>query len=100
MDSAFYAACAGLQAQSKALEVVAHNLANLNTAGFHGDQATFQSLLAVSRTAAPNVLSNVLNSVLNSVVRLVSLRSVASVASTSATSWCWVGKPWACDDPW
>jgi flagellar basal-body rod protein FlgF len=57
VDSGFYAACAGLQAQSQALEVVAHNLANLNTAGFHGDQATFQSLLAVSRPALPNVLN-------------------------------------------
>ena len=66
MDSGFYAACAGLQAQSRALEVVAHNLANLNTAGFHGDQATFQSMLAVSRPALPNVLNNVVNSVLNS----------------------------------
>jgi hypothetical protein len=37
VDSGFYAACAGLQAQSQALEVVAHNLANLNTAGFHGE---------------------------------------------------------------
>ncbi len=34
MDSGLYAACAGLRAQSQALEVVAHNLANLNTAGF------------------------------------------------------------------
>jgi len=65
VDSGFYAACAGLRAQSQALEVVAHNLANLNTAGFHGDQATFQSLLAVSRPAVPNV-NNVVNSLLNS----------------------------------
>lgn len=34
MDSGFYAACAGLRAQSQALEVAAHNLANLNTTGF------------------------------------------------------------------
>ena len=34
MDSGFYAACAGLRAQSQALEVAAHNLANLNTSGF------------------------------------------------------------------
>ena len=66
MDSGFYAACAGLQAQSQALEVVAHNLANLNTIGFRGDQATFQALLASSRPAAPNMLNNVLTSVLNS----------------------------------
>ena len=30
MDSGFYAACAGLRAQNQALEVVAHNLANLD----------------------------------------------------------------------
>jgi chemotaxis protein MotA len=34
VDSGFYAACAGLRAESQALEVSAHNLANLNTAGF------------------------------------------------------------------
>ncbi len=66
MDSGFYAACAGLQAQSQALEVAAHNLANLNTAGFRGQQTTFQSMVAASRPTVPNVLNNVLNSVLNS----------------------------------
>ena len=65
MDSGFYAACAGLRTQSQALEVSAHNLANLNTTGFRGEQTTFQSLLAVSRPTAPNVLSNVLNSATN-----------------------------------
>jgi len=34
VDSGFYASCAGLRAQSEALEVAAHNLANLNTTGF------------------------------------------------------------------
>lgn len=57
MDSGFYAACAGLRSQSQALEVVAHNLANLDTIGFHGDQVTFQSLMAVSRPTVPNVLN-------------------------------------------
>jgi len=57
MDSGFYASCAGLRAQSQALEVAAHNLANLNTAGFRGEQTTFQSLLAVSRPTVPNVLN-------------------------------------------
>jgi len=65
VDSGFYAACAGLRAQSQALEVVAHNLANLNTAGFRGQQTTFQSLVAVSRPGIPNVLSSVLNSATN-----------------------------------
>jgi flagellar basal-body rod protein FlgF len=57
VDSGFYAACAGLRAQSEALEVSAHNLANLNTAGFRGQQTTFESLLAVSRPTVPNVLN-------------------------------------------
>lgn len=57
MDSGFYAACAGLRAQSEALEVAAHNLANLNTTGFRGQETTFQSLLAVSRPTVPNVLN-------------------------------------------
>ncbi|MGD0414176.1 MAG: flagellar basal-body rod protein FlgF [Terriglobales bacterium] len=67
MDSGFYAACAGLRAQSQALEVVAHNLSNLNTAGFRGQQTTFQSLVA-SRPGVPNAVNNVLSSVLNSAV--------------------------------
>ncbi len=57
MDSGFYAACAGLRAQSQALEVAGHNLANLNTAGFRGQQATFQSMIAVSHPTVPNVLN-------------------------------------------
>lgn len=47
MDSGFYAACAGLRAQSQALDVAAHNLANVNTSGFRGEQTTFQSLIAL-----------------------------------------------------
>ena len=57
MDSGFYAACAGLRSQSQALEVSGHNLANLNTAGFRGQQTTFQSLVAASRPTVPNVLN-------------------------------------------
>jgi len=57
VDSGFYAACAGLRAQSQALEVSAHNLANLNTTGFRGQQTSFQALLAHSRPTVPNVLN-------------------------------------------
>jgi len=57
VDSGFYAACAGLRAQSQALEVSAHNLANVNTAGFRGQQTTFQSQLAVANQTVPNVLN-------------------------------------------
>jgi len=57
VDVGYYATCAGLQAQSQALEVAAHNLANLNTAGFRGQQPTFQTLLAASHLTLPNILN-------------------------------------------
>jgi flagellar basal-body rod protein FlgF len=57
VDSGFYAACAGLRAQSEALEVVAHNLANLNTTGFRGEQTSFQSLVAAAGSTLPNILN-------------------------------------------
>jgi len=57
MDSGYYAACAGLAAQSQALELVAHNLANLGTSGYRGQQATFRSLLAGSSTTTRNPLN-------------------------------------------
>ena len=57
MDSGFYAACAGLRAQSQALEVSAHNLAKVNTTGFRGQQTTFQSLLVVASPTVPTVLN-------------------------------------------
>jgi flagellar basal-body rod protein FlgF len=61
MDSGYYAACAGLAAQTQALELVAHNLANLGTAGYRGQQATFRSLL----TGGAAVSSNPLNIAVN-----------------------------------
>jgi flagellar basal-body rod protein FlgF/flagellar basal-body rod protein FlgG len=45
--------------------VAAHNLANLSTTGFRGQQTTFQSVLATSGSASPNGLSYVANSALN-----------------------------------
>lgn len=57
MDSGFYAACAGLRAQTQALEVAGHNLANLNTAGFRGQQTTFQSLVVSSGPPLANALN-------------------------------------------
>lgn len=38
MDSGFYAACAGLRAKSEALDVVANNVANLNSTGYSSAQ--------------------------------------------------------------
>lgn len=57
MDSGYYAACAGLRAQSQALEVAAHNLANVNTPGFRGERTTFQALLAMARPSVSNPLT-------------------------------------------
>jgi flagellar basal-body rod protein FlgF len=61
MDSGYYAACAGLAAQTQALELVANNLANLGTAGYRGQQATFRSLLAAGGAAAGNPLNAAVN---------------------------------------
>jgi len=38
VDSGYYAACAGLRAKSQALEVVANNVANLNSTGYASAQ--------------------------------------------------------------
>jgi flagellar basal-body rod protein FlgF/flagellar basal-body rod protein FlgG len=61
MDSGYYAACAGLAAQTQALELVAHNLANLGTTGYRRQQATFRSLLAGSRSVAWNPVNAAVN---------------------------------------
>ena len=61
MDSGYYAACAGLAAQTQALELVANNLANLGTAGYRGQQATFRSLLAARGAAAGNPVNVAVN---------------------------------------
>jgi flagellar basal-body rod protein FlgF len=61
MDSGYYAACAGFAAQTQALELVANNLANLGTAGYRGQQATFRSLLAGGGMAAWNPLNAAVN---------------------------------------
>lgn len=61
MDSGYYAACAGLAAQTEALEFVAHNLANLSTTGYRGEQATFHSLLAGGSAVSSNPLNAAVN---------------------------------------
>lgn len=60
MNSGYYAACAGLRAQAQALELVANDLANLNTTGYRGQQPTFRSLLAAAWGAA-NPLNRAIN---------------------------------------
>ena len=46
MNSGLYAACAGLLAQSQALDLAANNLANVNTTGYKGQFPSFRSMLA------------------------------------------------------
>jgi flagellar basal-body rod protein FlgF len=81
MDSGYYAACAGLAAQMQALDLVAHNLANLGTTGYRGEQATFRSLLA----GGPAVGENPLNAALNDFGVLSGTRIDRAPASLTAT---------------
>ncbi len=61
MNSGYYAACAGLQAQTQALEVIANNLANINTTGYRGQQPLFRSLLASSSGEFNDPLNQAIN---------------------------------------
>lgn len=81
MDSGYYAACAGFAAQSQALELVAHNLANLGTTGYRGQQATFRSLVA----GGASVSRNALNAAVNNYGVLGGSRVDLSPGSTVAT---------------
>jgi flagellar basal-body rod protein FlgF len=59
LNSGSYAACTGLKAQDEALELIAHNLANLNTTGYRGQQPVFESLL--TRSPNPNPVTAAIN---------------------------------------
>src|SRR5438270_7212663 len=61
MDSGFYAACTGLRARVESLELVAHNLANLNTSGYRAQQPTFRSRLALAEDQGPGELNRAIN---------------------------------------
>ncbi len=61
MDSGYYAICSGLAAQTQALDLVAHNLANTTTTGYRGEQTTFRSLLTGPGTVTTNYLNSVVN---------------------------------------
>ena len=63
MDSALYAACAGLMARSQQLDTVASNLANSSSVGFHGQKNVFGTVLAeASRHGRLSTLNQVTNS--------------------------------------
>jgi len=46
MDSGYYAAFTGLVARIQALDVIANNLANINTTGFRGQREFYRSITA------------------------------------------------------
>ncbi len=60
MNSGLYAACAGLLAQSQALELAANNLANVNTTGYKAQSPSFHSLLA-NASGASNSVAHAVN---------------------------------------
>jgi flagellar basal-body rod protein FlgF len=61
VDSGYYAACAGLRAQTEALDLVANNLANTNTSGYRGQEPTFRSLLVSMRAASTHPFNQAIN---------------------------------------
>ncbi|HEY1799381.1 MAG TPA: flagellar basal-body rod protein FlgF [Terriglobales bacterium] len=61
MDSGFYAAANGMRAQMQALDLMANNLANVNTPGYLSGQATFHALLAGPSGQMQGPLNRVIN---------------------------------------
>lgn len=61
MDSGSYAVCTALMGRTDALEVVANNLANTNTAGYRAQHNVFRSLLAQSSNAPSSALNRATN---------------------------------------
>ena len=57
MDSGYYAACTALTSRTQALDTIANNLANANTAGYRSQHNVFSSVLAKANTrpALPSI---------------------------------------------
>ncbi len=81
MNSGYYAACAGLKAQTRALELISNNVANLSTMGFRGQQATFHSLLS----AAPDMVNGALNEAVNNFNVVGAVRLDGSAGNLQST---------------
>lgn len=58
MNGAFYIGALGLDAQQRALDVVANNIANINTIGFKRQTARFSELVAALRDDADMPVGN------------------------------------------
>lgn len=82
MDSGIYTACSGLRAQSDALEILANNLANVNTTGFKEEKAFYTYL---NQSADASQGSADFNTVINQSVQTRSALN-AEEGSLSATN--------------
>jgi flagellar basal-body rod protein FlgF len=60
MDSGYYAACTALASRTQALDTIANNLANANTAGFRAQHNIFSSVLADANSSG-TPLNNAIN---------------------------------------
>lgn len=59
MNGAFYVGAAGLHSQQRALEIVANNIANMNTPGFKRSEVRFSELVSADTSATgPNDFSS------------------------------------------
>jgi flagellar basal-body rod protein FlgF/flagellar basal-body rod protein FlgG len=54
VDSGYYAACTALKTQSNALELIANNVANINTTGYRAQLPSFESLLVEGPNSTPS----------------------------------------------
>jgi flagellar basal-body rod protein FlgF/flagellar basal-body rod protein FlgG len=54
VDSGYYAACTALKTQSNALELIANNIANVNTTGYRAQIPSFESLQVEAPNSAPS----------------------------------------------
>jgi flagellar basal-body rod protein FlgF len=82
MNSGIYTGYSGLRAQSDALEIMANNLANLNTTGFKEEKAFF-TYINQSLAASPN--SGDLNTAINQSIQTCSALN-AEAGSLNATN--------------
>jgi flagellar basal-body rod protein FlgG len=53
MNGAFYIGAIGLQSQQRALDVIANNIANINTPGFKRSEVRFMELMSVAAAGQP-----------------------------------------------
>jgi flagellar basal-body rod protein FlgF len=61
MNSGYYSALTGLMAKTQAFDVVANNLANVNTPGYKAQREFYKSLMAIAGDQQMNPLNQAMN---------------------------------------